>query len=108
MFSYCTNLVSAPVLPATTLADYCYYLMFTNCKKLSTVTMLALESEITSKSYCVTDWLYEAGTDASSRTLKVQDEAAYSALEDNGYLPDIWKKGDTNTTVQNKDGGEIK
>ena len=108
MFSYCTNLVSAPVLPATTLADYCYYLMFTNCKKLSTVTMLALESEITSKSYCVTDWLYEAGTDASFRTLKVQDEAAYSALEDNGYLPDIWKKGDTNTTVQNKDGGEIK
>ena len=57
MFSYCTNLVSAPVLPATTLADYCYYSMFKNCKKLSTVTMLALESEITSKSYCVTDWL---------------------------------------------------
>ena len=107
MFSYCTNLVSAPVLPATTLADYCYDQMFDNCKKLSTVTMLALESEITSKSYCVTDWLYEAGTDASSRTLKVQDEAAYSALENNGYLPDIWKKGATNTTVLNKDGDEI-
>ena len=108
MFSYCTNLVSAPVLPATTLADYCYDQMFNNCKKLSTVTMLALESEITSKSYCVTDWLYEAGTDASSRTLKVQDEAAYSALENNGYLPDIWKKGATNTTVLNKDNTEIK
>lgn len=106
MFSYCTNLVSAPVLPATTLADYCYYLMFNNCKKLSTVTMLALDSEITSKSYCVTDWLYEAGTDASSRTLKVQDEAAYSTLENNGYLPDIWKKGDTNTTVLYKDNGK--
>ena len=108
MFSYCTNLVSAPVLPATTLADFCYYLMFNNCKKLSTVTMLALDSEITSKSYCVTDWLYEAGTDASSRTLKVQDEAAYSALENNGYLPDIWKKGATNTTVKKEDNTEIK
>ena len=107
MFSYCTNLVSAPVLPATTLADYCYYSMFKNCKKLSTVTMLALESEITSKSYCVTDWLYEAGTDASSRTLKVQDEAAYTKLEGTGHLPDNWKKGATNTTVLNKDNGKI-
>ena len=106
MFSYCTNLVSAPVLPATTLADFCYYLMFNNCKKLSTVTMLALESEITSKSYCVTDWLYEAGTDASSRTLKVQDEAAYSALESN--LPDIWCKGTVGTTVKKEDNTEIK
>ena len=107
MFSYCTNLVSAPVLPATKLADYCYDQMFDNCKKLSTVTMLALESEITSKSYCVTDWLYEAGTDASSRTLKVQDAAAYTKLEGTGHLPDNWKKGATNTTVLNKDNGKI-
>lgn len=108
MFSYCTNLVSAPVLPATTLADFCYYYMFNNCKKLSTVTMLALESEITSKSYCVTNWLYEAGTDASSRTLKVQDEDAYNALVTTGDLPEIWKKGATNTKVLNKDNDEIK
>ena len=107
MFSNCTNLVSAPVLPATTLADFCYYYMFNNCKKLSTVTMLAIESEITSKSYCVTAWLKNAGTDASSRTLKVQDAAAYSALEGTGDLPDIWKKGAANTTVLNKDNGEI-
>ena len=108
MFSNCTNLVSAPVLPATTLADYCYYLMFNNCKKLSTVTMLALDSEITSKSHCVTDWLYEAGTDASSRTLKVQDEAAYTALEGTtDYLPDLWKKGAEGTTVLDKDNGKI-
>ena len=72
--------------------------------------MLAPKSEIETKNNCVLNWLDEAGNDASvtTRTLKVQDEAAYSALEDNGYLPDIWKKGDTNTTVQNKDGGEIK
>ena len=93
MFSYCTNLVSAPVLPATTLADFCYYLMFNNCKKLSTVTMLALDSEITSKSYCVTAWLKNAGTDGSiTRTLKVQDEDAYNALVTTGDLPEIWKR----------------
>ena len=109
MFSYCTNLVSAPVLPATTLADFCYYLMFNNCKKLSTVTMLALDSEITSKSYCVTAWLKNAGTDGSiTRTLKVQDADAYTALEGNDDLPDNWKIGAEGTTVLNKNGDEIK
>lgn len=110
MFSHCTNLVSAPVLPATTLAEFCYVMMFNNCKKLSTVTMLALESEITSKLGCVNDWLYEAGNDASvtTRILKVQDAAAYTALEGTGYLPDNWKKGAEGTKVLNKDGGEIK
>ena len=110
MFTECTNLTSAPELPATKLAVHCYYAMFSNCPKLSSVTMLAPKSEIETKNNCVLNWLDEAGNDASvtTRTLKVQDEAAYSALEDNGYLPDIWKKGDTNTTVQNKDGGEIK
>ena len=107
MFSNCTNLVSAPVLPATTLADFCYYYMFNNCKKLSTVTMLAIESEITSKSYCVTAWLKNAGTDGSiTRTLKVMDADAYNALEGNDDLPDIWKKGAENTTVLYKDNGK--
>ena len=98
MFGECTNLTSAPELPATTLADECYAMMFYSCSKLSTVTMLASKSEITSKQDCVYLWLEEAGTDASSRTLKVQDADAYNALESN--LPDIWKSGATNTTVE--------
>jgi len=108
MFSSCTNLVSAPVLPATTLADFCYYSMFNNCKKLSTVTMLALDSEITSKSYCVTAWLNETGNDASvtTRTLKVQDADAYTALEGNDDLPDIWKKDAAGTTVLYENNGK--
>ena len=107
MFSYCTNLVSAPVLPATKLADFCYYAMFNNCKKLSTVTMLALDSEITSKSYCVTAWLKNAGTDGSiTRTLKVQDADAYTALEGNDDLPDIWKKDAAGTTVLYENNGK--
>ena len=109
MFSNCTNLVSAPVLPATTLADFCYYYMFNNCKKLSTVTMLAIESEITSKSNCVTAWLKNAGTDGSiTRTLKVMDADAYNALEGNDDLPDIWKKDAAGTTVLYENNTEIK
>ena len=107
MFLNCTNLVSAPVLPATTLADFCYYYMFNNCKKLSTVTMLAIESEITSKSYCVTAWLKNAGTDESiTRTLKVMDADAYNALEGNDDLPDIWKKDAAGTTVLYENNGK--
>lgn len=106
LFYHCGVLTSAPELPATTLADYCYYNMFYNCEKLSTVTMLAPSGQIT---YSFTGWLNGAGTGASSRTLKVQDEAAYNALIGvSFYLPDNWKKGATNTTVLNKYGGEIK
>ena len=34
MFKNCTNLVVAPQLPATTLADYCYQSMFSGCSNL--------------------------------------------------------------------------
>ena len=114
MFEFCTNLESAPVLSAETLAQNCYYSMFYGCSKLTTVTMLAPSTEISKEPYSslsfFLNWLYEAGNDASvtTRTLKVQDAAAYTALEGTGDLPDIWKKGAANTTVLNKDGGEIK
>ena len=108
LFNGCSVLTSAPELPATTLAEQCYYSMFSGCKKLSTVTMLAPSGQITD-SYACTNWLDGAGTGASSRTLKVQDEAAYNALIGvSFYLPDMWKKGFMDTTVLNKYGGEIK
>ena len=108
MFHGCTNLTSAPKLSAEKLADACYGNMFCNCKKLSTVTMLAPASEINSSSQCCSLWLgLDAGTDASSRTIKVQDADAYNALVDKGYLTNNWKKGDTGATVLNKDGGKI-
>ena len=109
MFTECTNLTSAPELPATKLAVHCYYAMFSNCPKLSSVTMLAPKSEIETKNNCVLNWLDEAGNDASvTRTLKVKNEAAYKALENNtAYLPDIWKKGATGTTVVDENNAEI-
>ena len=99
MFYGCTSLTDAPELKATTLADYCYSSMFYGCTKLSTVTMLAPSDQISKASNCCYKWLYKAGTGetVTSRTLKVMDADAYTALE--GDLPDIWCKGTAGTTV---------
>ena len=40
LFSGCRELTSAPELPATTLANYCYYSMFMGCTNLNTATKL--------------------------------------------------------------------
>ena len=40
MFNSCTSLTTAPVLPATTLADKCYSYMFNGCKSLTTAPAL--------------------------------------------------------------------
>ena len=108
MFYGCTSLTSAPELKATTLADYCYFWMFYDCTKLSTVTMLAPGDKISEATDCCYDWLYNAGTDetVSSRTLKIQDKAAYDVLENQSNLPANWQIGD-NCTVLNKDGNAI-
>ena len=110
MFEGCTSLTSAPKLSAIELADGCYFRMFYGCENLLSVTMLAPSDQISKAADCCYNWLYNAGTDktVSSRTLKVTDEAAYKALENKtNYLPDNWKKGATNTSVLNKDNGEI-
>ena len=108
MFEGCTSLTSAPELKATTLADYCYNGMFQGCTKLSTVTMLAPSNQISEKTYCCNGWLNNAGTDetVSSRTLKIQDKAAYDVLENQSNLPANWKIG-SNCTVLDKDGNAI-
>ena len=101
MFLGCNSLVSAPELPATMLAQKCYAYMFQNCANLSSVTILASSDEIKKYYYTCFYWLKDAGTSAKSRTLIVKDEAAYNALESNtNYLPAIWKKDATNTTVE--------
>ena len=40
MFFYCPNLTAVPELPATTLANYCYDEMFSDCKNLTTAPEL--------------------------------------------------------------------
>ena len=99
MFYDCTSLTSAPELPATELAKACYCKIFYGCENLLSVTMLAPSDKIKNTSSSLTLWLDEAGTKATTRTLIVTDEAAYNALVDKGYLPDIWKKDQC--TVEN-------
>ena len=90
MFNLCKNLTSAPaLLPATTLADYCYSMMFYGCSNLSSVTMLAPSDQISRSSF--TNWLHNAGTTATSRTLIVKDKDAYEATK--GQLPTEWQIG---------------
>ena len=88
MFYGCSSLTQAPELPATTLADWCYYGMFNGCTSLSSVTMLGTN---VSDSNCLNNWLKDAGTNATSRTLTVADSEAYGKVE--SYLPDNWKSG---------------
>ena len=40
MFEYCTNLTTAPILPATTLSTQCYYSMFSLCTSLTKAPVL--------------------------------------------------------------------
>ena len=87
MFSGCTSLTTAPELPATKLAFYCYNKMFYGCSKLSKVTMLATYYV----SYCLDNWLDNAGTSADGRTLKLASKTAYNELKKNRYLPTQWQ-----------------
>ena len=102
MFYGCTSLTSAPKLSAIELAEACYCKIFCGCKNLSSITMLAPSDKIENTDYSFNYWLDNAGTnDGITRTLIVLDEAAYNELETNSdYLPDIWKKDATNTTVK--------
>ena len=107
MFSGCTNLKSAE-LSIEFLNRGCCSQMFYNCTNLSSVTMLAPSKEITLSEFHLDNWLNNAGTDPSvkSRTLKVQDKAAYEALKAKAkFLPTNWQIG--KCTVLDKDGNEI-
>ena len=94
MFSGCTGLTTAPELPATKLAFYCYNKMFYGCSKLSKVTMLATYYV----SYCLDNWLDNAGTSADGRTLKLANITAYNELKNKGYLPTKWQQGQATIT----------
>ena len=45
MFKSCTSLTQAPELPATTLANRCYYSMFGGCVSLTQASFPNLEKE---------------------------------------------------------------
>ena len=94
LFFNCRVLTSAPELPATTLASYCYQGMFFGCVKLSSVTMLAPSDQITSVSDCCKDWLKDAGSApgvGGSLLFEIKNYEVLKALKDKSYLPDNWE-----------------
>lgn len=92
MFYGCTSLETAPELPATNLPSNCYNGMFYGCRKLMSFTLLVPKTSISNYPWGISNWLKDAGTDATSRTLKVKDKAAYEALVAKG-LDENWKIG---------------
>ena len=102
MFNNCRALTSAPELPAKKLANDCYNGMFYECTNLESVTMLATDGF--DQMRCLSVWLFDAGTGATSRTLKVANETVYNTIVNTKYynnpaLPDNWKKDASGTTV---------
>ena len=67
MFQGCTSLTQAPLLPANTLTAFCYYYMFYGCKSLTSVTMLAKSGFDAQE--CLDGWLGDAGTNGSTVTI---------------------------------------
>ena len=104
MFYGCTSLETAPELPATNLPSNCYNAMFKGCRKLMSFTLLVPKTSIYNYPWGISNWLKDAGTDATSRTLKVKDKAAYDALVTKG-LDENWKIG--NCTVLDENGNAI-
>ena len=102
MFNNCRALTSAPELLAKKLANDCYNGMFYECTNLESVTMLATDGF--DQKDCLFKWLFDAGTGATSRTLKVANETVYDTIVNTKYynnpaLPDNWKKDASGTTV---------
>jgi len=67
MFSNCTSLTTAPALPATTLATYCYAYMFSNCISLNSITCYATTI---SASNALTSWVSNVAVEATFTTLE--------------------------------------
>ena len=62
MFSNCTSLTIAPELPATTLANYCYSSMFSECESLNYIKCLATNISATNCTYNWVGWVASTGT----------------------------------------------
>lgn len=91
MFQNCTSLTAAPVLPATTLVTACYANMFNGCSSLSSVTCLATSG--INSSFSTTNWLLNAGTQATGTKTFTAVSTANWPSGNNG-IPSGWTRVD--------------
>lgn len=87
MFDGCSSLEASPILPATTLQNYCYYQMFDGCSSLSEVTCLATDI---SAPDCTTGWLNNVA--ASGTFYKNEDMTSWTTGVDG--IPSGWTVDD--------------
>ena len=87
MFNGCSALETAPELPATTLAASCYNAMFYGCKKLKSVKVgFKAWADNVNATY---NWLYNAGTEATTPTFVCPDGLAMNKRDDS-HVPARW------------------
>ena len=92
MFNCCTSLESAPVLPATTLASNCYYEMFYGCTSLTSAPELPAE-KLSQECY---KYMFRGCTKLSTVTMLASSDqitkrfyCCYSWLDDAGTDPNV-------------------
>lgn len=98
MFQNCTSLTTAPALPATTLASQCYHAMFGNCTALTKAPVLPAESLV----YACYTSMFDKCTSLSEVTMLATDVSADRCLEN--WLNDAGISATSRTlTVASKD-----
>ena len=88
MFGGCTSLTTAPALPATTLAGSCYYQMFSSCTSLTTAPELPATTLAEQCYYS----MFRGCTSLNSVTTYAQDISATSCLYN--WLRNVAATGD--------------
>jgi hypothetical protein len=87
MFYGCTNLTTAPVLPATTLASNCYTNMFNGCTSLNYIkAMFTTTPSGSSPNYYTSNWVDGV---ASSGTFVKNSAATWTTTGTSG-IPTGW------------------
>ena len=84
MFNGCTNLTTAPALPATTLANNCYNGMFNGCTKISSLAVYFTAFNQTLS--CTTGWLEGVSTTGTFHCPSSLD----TTTRDASHVPADW------------------
>ena len=85
MFYGCTGLTRAPELPAETLSKECYNYMFCNCKNLNSVKCLATDI---SAADCTKNWLVNVSD--TGTFLSAQENSIWQSKDKSSGIPRAW------------------
>jgi hypothetical protein len=85
MFQGCISLTTAPELPATALADWCYQDMFNGCTNLNTIKCLATYISATG---CTLNWVKDVA--ASGTFTKKASMTSWTTKTGNDGIPSGW------------------